>query len=329
MQGEVQFYPLNDAMAQYQDKLVESRLEIYSQDGELYGAPFHVGATVMYYNTEVLSQYGIDYTTIKTWDDYTKAAETLKEASGGEVKMTSVDTASTDWLWLAMAEYEEDQVNDEGLAVVPQSVEKMLTMQKDWMDRELAMISPDGHTDTEGGFQNILDGNIASFPKAMWYMSRFLDYMPEETGKWAIAPCPVFEEGQSRSVGIGGTGTVVTNQSDNTELAAEWLCYAKCSEEGCEQIWQLLGFDVCNTDVWSDPEITQDTSNKYIAFFKTNPFDVLNEIKDEINAITVNSNTAVMADYINTTTLNEIFEDGMEVEDALQELTDYIDVEQG
>lgn len=329
LQGDVQLYPLNDAIAPYKDKLVDSRIEIYSKDENAYGAPFHVGATVMYYNTEILSKYGIDYTTIQTWDDYTKAAETLKEASGGEVKMTSVDTSGTDWLWLAMAEYGEDMVDEDGLAYLPESAEKMLTMQKEWMDNELVMITPDGQIDAEGGYQNILDGNIASFPKAMWYMSRFLDYMPEEKGKWAIAPCPVFEEGQPRSVGIGGTGTVVTNTSADPELAADWLCYAKCSEEGCEKIWTQLGFDVCNTDVWTNPEVTQDTTNRFIGYFKTNPFDVLNEIKEEINAITVNSNTVTMSDYINTTTLNEIFEDGMEVEDALQELTDYMDVEQG
>ena len=42
---------------------------------------------------------------------------------------------------------------------------------------------------------------------------------------------PVFEEGQKCSVGIGGTGTVVTNQCENPELAAEWLAWAKCSEK--------------------------------------------------------------------------------------------------
>ena len=242
--GEVQFYSLNDAIEQYRDKLVDSRLEIYSKGDQIYGAPFHVGATVMYYNDELLSSYGIDYKTIKTWDDYTEAAKKLNEASNGEVKMTSVDTGGTDWLWLGMAEYQEDWSDDDGKAIIPDSMKKTLEMQKEWMEEDLAMISPDGHVDTEGGFQNILDGNIASFPKALWYMSRFLDYMPEEQGKWAIAPCPVFEEGQPRSVGIGGTGTVVTMQSENPELAAEWLAYAKCSEEGNIEIWNQLGFDV-------------------------------------------------------------------------------------
>ena len=37
-----------------------------------------------------------------------------------------------------------------------------------------------------------------------------------------------------------GTGTVVTNQCENPELAAEWLAWAKCSEEGENLIWNEL-----------------------------------------------------------------------------------------
>lgn len=328
LQGEVQLYALNDALAPYQADLVQSRFDIYSKDGNYYGAPTHVGATVMFYNDELLSSYGIDYKTIETWDDYTKAAEALKEASNGEVKMTSVDTGGVDWLWVAMAEHKQDQVDADGKAVIPDSWEKMLTMQQDWLNNDLAMVSPDGHVDLEAGFQNILDGNIASFPKALWYMSRFLNYMPEESGKWAMAPCPVFEAGQPRSVGIGGTGTVVTNQSADPELAADFIAFAKCSKEGCIGIWENLGFDVCNTSVWTDPEITGDTSNQYIAYFKTNPFDVLNEIKEEIGGITVNANVFTLQDYMCTTGLNAILQDGQDVTEALQEAADYMELEQ-
>ncbi len=328
LQGQPQLYPLNDALQPYMGDLVQSRFDIYAKDGTYYGAPTHVGATVMFYNDAIFSQYGIDYTNIKTWDDYTAVAEQLKEASGGEVMMTAVDTGGTDWLWVTMAEHGEDYLDAEGKASVPASWSKMLTMQQGWLNDGLAMVSPEGQLDTEGGRQAIMDGKIASFPKAMWYMSRFVQYMPEETGKWAMAPCPSFEAGQPRSVGIGGTGTVVTNQSADPALAADFIAYAKCSEEGCIGIWENLGFDVCNTSVWSNTDITQDTSNPYIAYFKTNPFDVLNEIKDEIGAVSVNANVFTLQDYINTTTLNNIMESGQDVTEALQEVTDYMEIEQ-
>ncbi|MCL2703490.1 MAG: extracellular solute-binding protein [Defluviitaleaceae bacterium] len=330
LRGVVQLYPLNDALAPYIDDIVPARLDIYSKDGRFYGAPTHVGATVMYYNVEILEKYGIDYTTIVTWDDFTAAAHQLKEASNGEVFMTSVDTGGSDWMWVAMASKGEDWTggSEAGPANVQlDSVYRMLSMQKQWLEDGVAMISPGGQVDTEQGWANIIDGNIAGFPKAMWFMSRFLNYMPEMAGKIAIAPVPVFEVGDLRSVGIGGTGTVVSLQSSDPTLAADYISFAKGSYEGNLAIWDILGFDTVNTSVWSDPDITTDETNQFIAYFVTNPFDTLNEIKDEIGKIAVVSFSPTINETINITTLNAIFEGGMGVAEALAEAQRMIEIE--
>ena len=329
-------YDMTEALAPYEDSLVKARLDVYSRaDGARIGVPTHVGATVMYWNAEIFEQYGLDYKSVKTWDDYTALGEQLKEASNGEVYLTSVDTGGTDWLWLAMAEYGEDWTGGLGedavVNVQLDSVKKMLTMQQQWLNDGIAMISTDGHTDTDGCRAQIVDGKIASFPKAMWYMSRFTSYMPDEKGKWDITTCPVFEEGQKNSVGIGGTGTVVTNECENPELAAEWLAWAKCSEEGEKHIWNDLGFDVCNEALWSDEAFVYDESNQYNTFFRVKPYEVLNDLaaNDAIGTVYTTANSPTLNEQINTYTLNEIFVDGMDVEEALQEAQDAIDSELG
>ena len=230
-----------------------------------------------------------------------------------------------------MAEYGDDWTGgfDDPANVQLDSVQKMLEMQQSWLDSGFAEVSPDGHVDLEAGFQNILDHNIVSFPKALWYMSRFTNYMPEESGNWYIAKCPVFEAGQKCSVGIGGTGTVVTNQCENPELAAEWLAWAKCSEEGENLIWNELGFDVCNTALWSDEDFAYDESNTYNTFFRVKPYEVLNELaeNDAIGTIYTTKNSPTLNDYMCTTTLNNVLEDGMDVDEALQDAQDYLDFE--
>lgn len=327
-------YSLNDALAPYEADLVKARLDVYSkEDGTRIGVPTHVGATVMYWNAELLESYGLDYKSVKTWEDYTKLGEQLKEASNGEVYLTSVDTAGTDWLWIAMAEYGEDWTGGPGGTpnVQLESVEKMLTMQKQWLDDGIAMISTDGHTDTDGCRVPIAEGKIASFPKAMWYMSRFTGYenMKALEGKFDITTCPVFEEGQKCSVGIGGTGTVVTNECENPELAAEWLAWAKCSADGEKHIWNDLGFDVCNTALWSDEAFAYGDDNVYNTFFRVKPYEVLNQLAeaDAIGTVYTTKASPTINDYFCTTTLNSIFEDGMDVSEALQDAQDTIDME--
>ena len=329
-------YNLNDAAAPYLDTMVPARMETYAgSDGNYYAGPYHVGATVMYYNLAVLEEYGItqaDVDAVVTWEDYEALGKKYVEARGEEGKMwTSVDVGGTDWLWLSMAEYGDDWTGGHGgtANVQLESVSKMLKMQQQWLADGIAMTSPDGHVDLEAGFQNILDQGIVSFPKAMWYMSRFMNYMPEESGKWYIAKCPVWEEGQKCSVGIGGTGTFVAQQSANKELAAEFACWAKMSAEGEKYIWEILGFDVCNAAYWTDPEFQQNEENPYNTFFRNKPYEVLANIGlENIGKISVTAISPVINDQINLISLNAILEEGADVDATLQEAQDAIDLEQ-
>ncbi|MDE6389264.1 MAG: extracellular solute-binding protein [Lachnospiraceae bacterium] len=328
--------PQDDTAAPYLDTMVQARMDVYSgSDGHYYGIPYHVGATVMYYNMAVLEEAGItqeEVDAVVTWDDYAALGEKYLAAIGNEEGKywTSVDTAGCDWLWIAMAEYGDDWTGGfDGTANVQlDSVNKMLTMQQNWVNNGLAMVSPDGHVDLEAGFQNILDHNIVSFPKAMWYMSRFTNYMPEEKGNWYIAKCPVFEAGQKCSVGIGGTGTVVTQQAVDKDLASEFLCWAKMSEEGEQLIWDNLGFDVCNTVLWNDDAFAHDDNNQYNQFFRNYPYDVLYEIKDDIGTIYTVRISPTINEQMCNVTLNDILENGVDVSEALQAAQDVVDLEQ-
>ena len=334
--------PLDDYAADYMPTMVPARMELYQgSDGHYYGAPYHVGAFAMYYNVAVMSEaMGISQDeviakidAVKTWADYEALGNEYVSAVDTEGKYwTSVDTGGVDWMWIAMAEYGEDWTGgfDGPANVQLDSVKKMMSMQQSWLKSGMAEISPDGHVDLEAGFQNILDHNIVSFPKALWFMSRFTNYMADEAGNWYIAKCPVFEEGQKCSVGVGGTGTVVTQQSENKDLAARFLCWAKMSDEGEQHIWDKLGFDVCNAALWTQESFAHDDSNQFNAFFINYPYDVLNEIgMANIGKISVVAISPTINEYMCTTTLNQVFEDpDYSIDDALQEAQDAIDLEQ-
>jgi arabinosaccharide transport system substrate-binding protein len=160
-----------------------------------------------------------------------------------------------------------------------------------------------------------------------WYMSRFVNEMKDLKGKYAIAPLPVFEVGDPRSVGLGGTGTVVTKSGKNVQLAKEFVAFAKLSKEATTEIWNTLGFDPINMDVWKDDAVTKNPDNEYVQYFKTNAFDTLNEIKDEIQAIKSVKASPTIGNVLNTVTLNAIFEDGKDVKEALDEAQEAIEQE--
>ena len=112
MTGEVGLKDLSDVIAPYKENVVESRLDLYSKDGKYYGLPTHVGTTVAFYNTEALDAAGVDYTTIKTWDDFKAAGEKYKEATG---KTFAAAETTAQWtLNLMLAQKGGDYMTEDG-----------------------------------------------------------------------------------------------------------------------------------------------------------------------------------------------------------------------
>ena len=81
----------------------------------------------------------------------------------------------------------------------------------------------------------------------------------------------------------------------------------------------MLGFDPVNTAVWTDQALTQNPDNKFIQYFTNYPFDTLLKTKDSIGilqAYTDEKYPSINNEFCNVT-LNSIFEDGMDVTEAL------------
>lgn len=310
--------PLNDVFAPYKDVVVPARVAIYSKADQVYGFDYHVGATLAFYNTEILEAAGVDYKKIITWEDYKQAGIKVYEKTG-----KYLGTADTSAMWqesLLLAQQNSDFTDENGNPKVnsPEMI-KALEMLVDLQKNNVIHTIPGGQPDTEEAKGEYNKGNYASALMPEWYMSRFVNEMKDLKGKYAIAPLPVFEVGNPRSVGLGGTGTVVTKSGKNVQLAKEFVAFAKLSKEATTEIWNTLGFDPINMDVWKDEAVTKNPDNEYVQYFKTNAFDTLNEIKDEIQAIKSVKASPTIGNVLNTVTLNAIFEDGKDVKEALDE----------
>lgn len=319
LMGVPQLLPLNDYFAPYLDDIVPSRLGIYSKGANMYGAPTHVGATVAFYYVELLESAGIDYRQIKTWDDFAEAGRKLKQVHPD--KFMGIAETSAAWTVTALlAQQGTDLVSEDERPLIntPEMLRAVTTMQN--MVKEGIMTTcPDGQPDTEGGKGFIDQGNVACVIMPLWFMSRFVDEMPSMNGKIAIAPVPVFEEGMPRSLGLGGTGTVVTNYAVDKDLVGEFVAYAKLSEDANRMIWEDLGFDPCNTSLWTDREMTHNPENRYNQYFLNNAFDVLLEIKDEIQMVRSTSISPTINQYLTTVMLNELFEDLLDPAEVIEQ----------
>lgn len=320
--GKIGLRDLSDAIAPYQENVVQSRLDLYSKDGKVYGLPTHVGTTVAFYNDAALQTADIDYKTIKTWDQFKEAGVKYHEATG---KIFACVETSAQWMInLMLAQKGGDYIDGNGkLNLTSNEMTEVLEYIKGMQETGAFATVPGGQPDNEEAYPVYNSGDYAVQIMPFWQTSRFTNYMSDLKGKVAIAPVPVWDEtdGEVATIGGGGTGTAIVASSKNADLAAEVMAFIKLSPEANKQVWNVLGFDPVNTSVWSDTTLTQNADNQFVQYFINYPFDTLNQVKDHIGTLT--SYTDEKYPSVNnefcTTTLNSIFEDGMDVKEALQQ----------
>lgn len=291
-----QLVPLNSIVNPVLKYCIKARFDNYAKNGKYYGVDYHVGAEVMYYNKEYLDKAGVDVDKIVTWDDYVAAGQKVVAATGKP--MTTVEVTEHWSFYPLISQIGSDIFSKDGKVILdnPTNV-KVLTFLKDMVYKyKIAIPAPGGfhHSEEYWAFMN--KGGAASLMMPMWYMGRFVQYMPDLKGKMIIRPLPVWQKGGKRSAGMGGTGTVITTQCKQKDLALRLMAAAKLSKEGSIKTWTILGFDPLRWDVWSDPAMRAD--NQYTAYFGKDIFTMLTQIKDEINPTVITEKYPMAIDLL-------------------------------
>jgi len=329
MTGNIGLKDLTDAIAPYKDNVVESRLDLYSKDGKYYGLPTHVGTTVAFYNTEELEAAGIDYTTIKTWDDFKEAGIKYHEATG---KTFAAAETTAQWtLNLMLAQKGGSYLKEDGsLDVNNDKMVEVLQCMKDMQDAGALATIAGGQPDNEEAYPLYNSGDVAAAIMPFWQTSRYTSYMTDLSGKVAIAAPPVFGDNDAvKTIGGGGTGTAVVASGKNADLAADVFAFIKLSDEANVEVWNVLGFDPVNTEVWTQTDITENPDNQYVKYFNTKPFDALLDVQDNIGLLDCYTDEKMPSinNVFTTQTLNDIFESDVDVKEALDEAQDTLENE--
>jgi arabinosaccharide transport system substrate-binding protein len=283
--NKVHFVPINDIVDPVKKYFDSTTLPPYRKNNIQYGTPFHIGITVMYYNKEILAQAKVNVDSIDTWDDFIKAGKQVMS----KTKKPMIDIESGDiFTPLAiMTQRGSNFMDKNGNPIVNNEI-NVSTMQflYDLIYKDsIAIVSPGGfhHADEYYRFMN--KGGSAAILMPIWYMTRFLDHMPDLKGKMIVRPLPRWEKGGVRSAGLGGTGTFITDQCKKVELAKEFLKEAKLTKEASVRIWNVLAFDPPRVDAYN--ELKKLPPSKYTLYFDNGNeiVSIMTQLINEINPV--------------------------------------------
>lgn len=323
LKGDIQFIPLDDAIDPYRDDIIESRLAPYTSGGHNYGIDYHLGSYVMYYNTAILEEAGVDVDSIETWDDYIEAGKKVTQDTDGDgtpdVYMTSIETGDIFSTYAIMLMMGGGTYNADGEIILdsPENIEALQFMQDLVHEHGIARPASGGDHHDPAHFVDLVEGRIASVWMPQWYMTRFTDDMSGALSDVEVVrPMPIFEEGGYTTGMGGGTGTVITNQidPDKVELAKEFLAFAKLTYEANVALWTDLGFDPMRADVYEDDALLIEME----AFSGEVPFTYIREGLDNVAPEYTGPFYPEIATIMSTTALYDLIENQVPPEEVME-----------
>lgn len=275
---DVGFIPLNDIIEPEKEAFLEAVLDIYKKNDTYYAIEYHVGAPVIFYNTEILDAAGVKVEDLVYWSDVAEAGKKVLAATGKP--MITFEIADSWCYYIMCGEKKSDWMDKDGNVIMDnQANADVLHFMLDMLKEGTAITTPGGgfHTEEYYGFMG--QGGAASMLLPLWYMDRFTNFMPELKGKIQIAPIPKWDD-ESVAPVFGGTGTCVTTQCKSPDLAKRFLYEAKISKTGSGNIWTVLGFDPLRMDIWDDDSIFK-ADNAFTDYYGKDIFDIINAMKDD------------------------------------------------
>ena len=321
-ESSIPLVPLNDVIEPDKENLIMGRFDNYANHGNYYGVDYHVGATCLMYNKEIFEQAGVDIKSIETWDDFKAAGKTIKEKTG---KYIMACETTEHWTYYPLiTEKGSDFFDPASGDVTLDNQANIDTLQwlLDGLNEGIFVEMPGGYCHSEEWYAYMNEGNVASIGIPLWYLNRFTDYMPDLKGKMSVRTLPVWEKGGKNSAGLGGTGTSVTNQAKDVQLAKDFLYFAKISREGAIRTWTELGFDPIRKDIYDDPQMT--APNRFTDYFGDEIYDVMDDTADAITALSTSNPLypEALTRVQKTVMFNVLSEKSQTPEEALKQAAD-------
>lgn len=210
-------------------KLLPQAVELTTLGGKNWAVPFDASPQAFYYRKDLFEKYGVEVPT--TWADFRKAAEKVKKAD----KKARIGTFFPDdpttfqaMAWQAGAQWYKAEGDTWKVNTTDPATTKTADYWQGLIDDDLvranASFSPEWTN-------SLKSGGTVGYLGASWGAGVLKGTLPEQSGKWAVAPMPSWD-GTPSSGMLGGSTFAVSKNSKKTEAAVEFATWMSTTPEG-------------------------------------------------------------------------------------------------
>lgn len=227
------FLDISDLMSKYEKDIVPAVLPLLKNGDTWYSAPWDVAPAMMFYRTDIFADNGIDPASIVTWDDFINAGKTIKEKTGGKVKIFGFDyngTSSFDMPLIIFYELGGSFFDQNGnVQFNTEQVKTAFEICKKMIDEDISMNLPNEWTDRITALAN---GTLCAVPYGVWFAGTLQENLADQSGKWGCMPLPAVEAGGNNQANSGGSTVMVSSSTKYPDLCKAFIEYFFLTTEG-------------------------------------------------------------------------------------------------
>ncbi|GAA1840260.1 ABC transporter substrate-binding protein [Agromyces salentinus] len=201
----------------------EGLIDLYSYEGELYGAPKDFDTVALWYNTALFDAAGVEYPSADwTWDDLKSAAAKLSDPAAGVYGIAASQYGQENF-YNSIAQAGGEVISADGTTTGYDSPEALAGIEL-WTDLIADGSSPTAQQMTDTNPEDFfLSGKLGMFQNGSWAAIAYADN-PDIAETVNVAPLPAGATG-NQSV-IHGVANVANAKSEHLELAKEFAEFA-------------------------------------------------------------------------------------------------------
>ncbi|GAA3492649.1 sugar ABC transporter substrate-binding protein [Streptomyces cremeus] len=210
-------------------KFLPQAVELTTLGGKNWAVPFDAAPQAFYYRKDLFEKYGVQVPA--TWAEFRAAAEKVKKADAKARIGTFFPDDPTTFqamAWQAGAQWFKAEGDTWKVNTADAATTKVSAYWQQLLDDDLvrnnASFSPEWTN-------SLKSGGTVGYLGAAWGAGVLKGTLPEQNGKWAVAPMPTWD-GRAASGMLGGSTFAVPKNSRKAAAAVEFATWMTTTEAG-------------------------------------------------------------------------------------------------